>query len=413
MSTGYILTEGDAATIRRAVDIINHMPVNTRNRPAAESHDSQTSDLYVAHVEAGGIPAMAESGGTGTGSPALHGDVPGSGRCDVYRRLPGRMIPVGLSLTVYNYSPAAIPGSQWIPVARDKFGDWVALSQSGSSGGGSGSGGSFSGAECFQGSAQTVTAASGNANLLFDNENYDTDSYHDLTTHTDRLTVPVDGYYLIGGNVVWGIAGVAATVLGTVSVVVNNSAANVPGYTIQSTALDPSVANLWEVGVVPIVIYMQAGWYVTLYVTHTAPIDLTITSNSFWIAKLDGGSGGGSGVTLPINLASQVTGVLPSANGGTGSAVGPMDVGVTVVNHSPADLPAALFITGGNLLAAASATADGQVLKYNGSSLVFAMSPYSPANAGDWLSTPPSLLAEGIDRIAAWISTNFPLLTKP
>lgn len=130
MATGFVASEDDAAVIRRAIGIINNLPVNARNRPPVDLPDLQTTDVYVAHVEYSGIPAMTMTGGSGTGSPALHGDVPGSGQCDVYRRLPGRMIPVGLSLTVYNYSAGAIAGSQWIPVAKDKFGDWMALAQS-------------------------------------------------------------------------------------------------------------------------------------------------------------------------------------------------------------------------------------------------------------------------------------------
>lgn len=35
----------------------------------------------------------------------------------------------------------------------------------------------------------------------FDTEQYDTDAYHSTVSNTSRLTVPVAGYYLIGGTI--------------------------------------------------------------------------------------------------------------------------------------------------------------------------------------------------------------------
>ena len=58
------------------------------------------------------------------------------------------------------------------------------------------SGSSFSGARCHKASDQAVTTATW-TQLTWDTEEYDTSSYHDLTTNTDRFTVPTTGYYAI------------------------------------------------------------------------------------------------------------------------------------------------------------------------------------------------------------------------
>ena len=58
------------------------------------------------------------------------------------------------------------------------------------------SGSSFSGARCHKASDQAVTTATW-TQLTWDTEEYDTSSYHDLVTNTDRFTVPTTGYYSI------------------------------------------------------------------------------------------------------------------------------------------------------------------------------------------------------------------------
>jgi len=57
-------------------------------------------------------------------------------------------------------------------------------------------GSSFSGARCHKASDQAVTTATW-TQLTWDTEEYDTSNYHDLTTNTDRFTVPTTGYYAI------------------------------------------------------------------------------------------------------------------------------------------------------------------------------------------------------------------------
>jgi len=60
------------------------------------------------------------------------------------------------------------------------------------------SGSTFSGASVYFSSTLTLTA---NTEVVigFNNENYDTNTYHDNSTNNSRLTVPSTGYYLVSG----------------------------------------------------------------------------------------------------------------------------------------------------------------------------------------------------------------------
>jgi hypothetical protein len=53
----------------------------------------------------------------------------------------------------------------------------------------------FSGARVYKSADQTAADYTTATNLTFDSEHFDTDSYHDTGSNTDRLTVPADGYY--------------------------------------------------------------------------------------------------------------------------------------------------------------------------------------------------------------------------
>lgn len=89
--------------------------------------DEQSPDIYIARVGAGGIPASSD---VGTGSVAVGTDVPGSADCDIYRvDYDGTFSKVtDVRKTVYNVYPTAIAEHTWAIVARDKFGNWLALS---------------------------------------------------------------------------------------------------------------------------------------------------------------------------------------------------------------------------------------------------------------------------------------------
>lgn len=97
-----------------------------RSFDAGEDH--QAPETYIGIPQTGtGIPALEEVGTSGPGE----GDIPGSEMCDIYRVVGTELKSIGLEQRVYNISSTALTQS-WIPVTRDKFGNWVALGGGGS-----------------------------------------------------------------------------------------------------------------------------------------------------------------------------------------------------------------------------------------------------------------------------------------
>ncbi len=118
--------------------------------------------------------------------------------------------------------------------------------------------------------------------LTFDSELFDTDGIHDTVSNTDRLIVPEDGLYLVGGCASFGVANYFATLRiasNTLSTLAwtsggSNGAANCPVIN-QVTAL----ANL------------QAGDYLTLWVSQSTTSSKNVAaygyySPSFWMVKI-------------------------------------------------------------------------------------------------------------------------------
>jgi hypothetical protein len=74
----------------------------------------------------------------------------------------------------------------------------------------------FVGVSVYKGSAQSISNATNTA-LTFDNENFDTDSFHDNSTNTSRFTIPAGkgGKYLFTGAIDWAAeaAGYRAVIL--------------------------------------------------------------------------------------------------------------------------------------------------------------------------------------------------------
>lgn len=107
----------------------------------ADGEEQQAPEAYLARTPPDGIPAC-EVGTTGTGTAANSDpldDAPGVAYCDVYRTADdaaGRYpVPVtGLAAKVYNWSPDAVAGDQWVIVVRDKFGQWQLAGAAGGGG---------------------------------------------------------------------------------------------------------------------------------------------------------------------------------------------------------------------------------------------------------------------------------------
>lgn len=107
------LSAADVAELRLLVQERRQRVRNPQGRPAVVSEEITAPEVYVARVPPGGIAGIIDANLS-------------SVECDVYRRLPNGddLVPAGFTKDVYNLSPFAVRGRQFVPVARDKFGTW-------------------------------------------------------------------------------------------------------------------------------------------------------------------------------------------------------------------------------------------------------------------------------------------------
>lgn len=124
---GVVLTSEQVKLLQEVLDAVRGLPVNRPILPFDDDRIPQSPDIYIAlPQESSGIPAL-----TSIGLDPQAGDVPGSAKCDIYKIFDGELIEVpGLDKTVHNVSGSTI-SQDWIKVARDKFGKWLALTGGG------------------------------------------------------------------------------------------------------------------------------------------------------------------------------------------------------------------------------------------------------------------------------------------
>jgi len=125
---------------REKRQIINAPPMQITDR-WDQGEDHQAPEVYVALPPADGIPGTDAVDNYGdydpyTGYAEYENNLVGSAECDIYRIVRDgshwRLEEVsGLSKTVYNLTDSVI-SQAFIPIMRDKFGNWIA----GSTGGG-------------------------------------------------------------------------------------------------------------------------------------------------------------------------------------------------------------------------------------------------------------------------------------
>jgi len=130
VSRKLVFTEGDLEVLREIVRERRQRGKATPRRPAVPDDPYMTPEVYVALTPADGIPAVIESDDTGTAFGDR--DVAGCAFCDVYRLVPyagnnKKLEKVGdLQKLVHNVFMIDLPGNRFVPVARDKYGDWLA-----------------------------------------------------------------------------------------------------------------------------------------------------------------------------------------------------------------------------------------------------------------------------------------------
>jgi hypothetical protein len=146
MAKGYFLTEADRKALAELVLSQRGRVRSTTGRPNVPEEESFAPETYIAKTPPEGIPAATEPVGTGSGEL-----LPGSAACNIYKVVYDEGTPtlqsIGIERTVLNLSVTSvetgtgeetgdIAGDIWIPVARDKFGDWLALGVGGGGAGG-------------------------------------------------------------------------------------------------------------------------------------------------------------------------------------------------------------------------------------------------------------------------------------
>lgn len=140
----YAVTEREKAIIEEVMRQVRGQIVNSPSRPSGEQmftegFDAQASDVYIAKpLDADGIPGLTPSGETLTGTGSSAYDQPGYADCDIFTVYMDQGIPYlrpieGQTRKVYNVSQGTV-SKDWLPVARTKFGHWLALSGGGGGG---------------------------------------------------------------------------------------------------------------------------------------------------------------------------------------------------------------------------------------------------------------------------------------
>ena len=127
----FFLTAQDRDDLAAMLADWRSMPENER-RPRPFRQRFQTPEVYVAKVPPSGIPALSQTGTTGTGTEQPLDDVPGVAECEIFAldtedAAALRFNPLeDETRFVYNLSPRAISADEtpWVTIHRDKFGTW-------------------------------------------------------------------------------------------------------------------------------------------------------------------------------------------------------------------------------------------------------------------------------------------------
>jgi hypothetical protein len=138
----------------------------------------------------------------------------------------------------------------------------------------------FSGARVRKTSDQTISAST-TTDITFDAERFDTDGYHEGTTHPERLTIPTSGYYYIGANVEWD-ANATGFREAAIQLNATTDIAKSRFFSGSSSTYDHNLGALW---------LCTAGDYFKLRVRQTTAGNLKVLSVSayspeFWIHRI-------------------------------------------------------------------------------------------------------------------------------
>ncbi len=147
----YYLSENDLKILKEVVSKVGHLTTRPQAGDVADQIP-KAPDVYVVRTPSGGIPALTEEAGTGSG---FNNDEPGSADCRVYQLVPDgatyRLFKAGagdLNVEVHNLSATAVAGDSWVLAAKDKFGKWWAIPTAVTEEAGTGGGGEAGNCDC-------------------------------------------------------------------------------------------------------------------------------------------------------------------------------------------------------------------------------------------------------------------------
>jgi hypothetical protein len=124
------LSDAGRRVLKEVIDREMRKPQNSEPNRSKE-YPVHTSEIYIAKVPSGGIPAMEIERGVGTNDDVY---TPGEADCEIYKvdnlKNPPKLIKAGFSRKVYNVSSSSI-ATEFLLVSRDKYGKWVPASVGG------------------------------------------------------------------------------------------------------------------------------------------------------------------------------------------------------------------------------------------------------------------------------------------
>jgi len=125
----------------------------------------------------------------------------------------------------------------------------------------------YDGAQAYRNSTQNITTTTFTP-VQFNNENFDTSSYHDNVTNNTRMTVTSAGYYLCHGGVEY-----SANITGQRYLWFSRNATTTERYGEQ---LLPSSAAVPFTMAISAVVYMSAAGYIEMYAYQNSGSTLTL-----------------------------------------------------------------------------------------------------------------------------------------
>lgn len=137
---GKLLSDEDEARFRVLWNDYAGRVQGTTGRSREDySDEAMAPEVYVARAPEDGIPGLNRHG-TGTSTFHQYDDEPGFAVCPVYRLSVDdedvvRLKPMDFTKRVYNISLDDVQGNQWVLIAREKLGFWIAVWSSQGGGG--------------------------------------------------------------------------------------------------------------------------------------------------------------------------------------------------------------------------------------------------------------------------------------